>query len=241
MRVSMAPSIRVTVIFAFLWLLTWASKECEASTKIVFPPSDNKSFPRLVMVGTLPTLREFTLCYWFKVHRLDRRLHIFSYAHESQANEIVSFIDDEVVGIAVSDGANLQVSCPYYLRPGKWHHICYFWSSWEGEASLIIDNFGCHGNKTGMAKGTKIRPKGVVVVGQDQDKPGAGFVVDDSFEGEVSELHFWDSALRSEQALRLYKFADKSEEHLQGNLIRWVKTPFHVYDGVIVSSNENFE
>lgn len=232
----MAPSVTV---FVFLLQLILALSKRESSTKIVFPSSNNKSFPRLVMVGTLPTLREFTLCYWFKVHRLDRRLHIFSYAHESQANEIVSFIDDDVVGIAISSGVNLQVSCPYYLRPGKWHHICYFWSSWEGDASLIIDNFGCHGNKTGMDKGAKIRPKGVVVVGQDQDEVGSGFVANESFEGEISELHFWNSVLRSEQALRLYK-SDNSE-HLQGNLIRWVKTPFQMYDGVVVSSNENFE
>ncbi|XP_013780657.1 C-reactive protein 1.1-like [Limulus polyphemus] len=238
MRSSHLPSCKVAIVFTLFWLLSTSLKEGEISSCIIFPPSTTTSFPRLVMVETLPTLQEFTLCYWFKIHRLDKRLHIFSYAHDAQSNEILTYVDVEnVIGFYVSGTPELQVQCPYYLRIGKWHHVCYVWSSWEGQATLVVDSFGCHGNKTGMHKGGTVRSGGALVLGQDQDKVGGGFDPKQNMEGRLSELHLWDSALNSEQILRLSRCTDISERSIYGNLIRWEKTPFQFYDGVVLSPN----
>ncbi|XP_013786786.1 C-reactive protein 1.1-like [Limulus polyphemus] len=239
MQLSSLLTRGVAMVFTFSWLLAHALEEGEITSKVKFPPSTASSFPRLVMDGTLPNLQEFTLCYWFKVHRLDRRLHIFSYAQDATDNEILTYVEaGNVMGFYIGGKLQLQIKCPSDIEVGKWHHVCYVWSSWEGGSSIIMNGYRCHGNSTGVNKGKTVQAGGTVVLGQEQDTVGGGFVASESMEGELSELNMWNSALDSKQILHLSKCADVSERHLYGNIIRWEKTTFIFYDGVAVSPNE---
>ncbi|XP_076370540.1 C-reactive protein 1.1 [Tachypleus tridentatus] len=227
------------VFICLLLFLTSALEEGEISSKVKFPPSSSPSFPRLVMVGTLPDLQEITLCYWFKIHRLKASLHMFSYATTEKDNEILTFLNQQGDFLFNVHGTPmLKVQCPNKIHIGRWHHACHTWSSWKGEATTAVDGFHCEGNATGIAMGATLRQGGLVVLGQDQDTVGGGFDAKQSLEGELSELNLWDTVLNHEQIKHLSKCVHHSERHIYGNIIHWDKTQFRAYDGVVLSPNE---
>nr|P06206.3 RecName: Full=C-reactive protein 1.4; Flags: Precursor [Limulus polyphemus]AAA28268.1 C-reactive protein precursor [Limulus polyphemus] len=239
MKTFHGPTFGTAVFLYLLLFLTSALEEGEITSKVKFPPSSSPSFPRLVMVGTLPDLQEITLCYWFKVNHLKSTLTIFSYNTAKNDNELLTSLEKQgAFHMNVHGAPQLKVQCPNKIHIGKWHHVCHTWSSWEGEATIGVDGFHCKGNATGIAMGVTLSQGGLVVLGQEQDSVGGEYDAEQSLEGELSELNLWNTVLNHEQIKHLSKCAHPSERHIHGNIIQWDKTQFQAYDGVVLSPNE---
>lgn len=78
----MAPTSAVC-IFSFILLSILSSAFSTEHIKVVFPGTSKKSYVKIM--GSLPTMDEFTLCYWKKVNMYRAgKMYMFSYATTKQ-------------------------------------------------------------------------------------------------------------------------------------------------------------
>ncbi|KAL9972414.1 hypothetical protein ACROYT_G018712 [Oculina patagonica] len=115
------------------------------------------------------------------------------------------------------------------LDYGKWNHVCFTWSSANGDYKFYKDGV-LVGSGSGLNKGGKIRFGGTTVIGQDQDTVGGGFNVDQSFVGEVTEVNVWGNVLAESDIV-----AQASNCHVtQGSVNWWSQFKDGVHGGVVV-------
>ena len=80
-----------------------------------------------------------------------------------------------------------------------WHHICVTWKNTKGYWQLYLDG-QLQISGTDLKKDHQIPAGGTVVIGQDQDKVGGGFGIEDSFgPGEVTEVNLWSRVLSGDE------------------------------------------
>ena len=76
-----------------------------------------------------------------------------------------------------------------------WHHICVTWKNTKGDWQFYLDG-QLQSSGTDLKKNHQIPAGGTVVIGQDQDKVGGDFDIEDSFgPGEVKEVNLWSRVL----------------------------------------------
>ena len=80
------------------------------------------------------------------------------------------------------------------LDDGEWHHVCFTWSSDNGDYEFYKDGVSV-GRGTGLNVGGKVTSGGTTVIGQDQDEVGGGFVAAQAFVGDVTEVNVWGTVL----------------------------------------------
>ncbi|KAL9972259.1 hypothetical protein ACROYT_G018536 [Oculina patagonica] len=112
---------------------------------------------------------------------------------------------------------------------GKWNHICFTWSSANGDYKFYKDGM-LVGSGSGLNKGGKISSGGTTVIGQDQDSLGGGFVAQQSFVGEVTEVNVWNSVLSESDIV-----AQSRNCHVtHGSVNWWSQFKDSVHGGVVV-------
>ncbi|KAL9972416.1 hypothetical protein ACROYT_G018715 [Oculina patagonica] len=115
------------------------------------------------------------------------------------------------------------------LDYGKWNHVCFTWSSANGDYKFYKDGV-LEGSGSGLNKGGKIRFGGTTVIGQDQDTLGGGFNTDQSFVGELTEVNVWGEVLSESDIAAQY-----SNCHVtQGSVNWWSQFKDGVHGGVVV-------
>ncbi|XP_013792038.1 C-reactive protein 1.4-like [Limulus polyphemus] len=207
------------------------------ATKVRFSHPDS-SIPRLNMIGTLPTVREMTLAFWVKLHQFDEYSNtVFSYAHPSDDNELAIWFEiKEVPHIAIQihsgEGHHGYIPCPKIVAR-QWQHITLTWSTQSGTTNAYLNGHQCTNTTITISRGLELRSGGLVVLGADQDSVGGGFVVKETLEGELTDLHMWDEALDEEQ-ISIIPSSTCTEGDLEfhGNLIDWSRSAFRAFDGV---------
>ena len=76
------------------------------------------------------------------------------------------------------------------------HHVCITWTNSGGQLKVYTDG-SLTKLKTGFKTGAVIRGGGVLIIGQDQDIVGGGFVAAQSFVGLLSHMNMWNFVLRT--------------------------------------------
>ena len=85
------------------------------------------------------------------------------------------------------------------INDTTWHHICVTWKNTKGYWQLYLDG-QLQISGTDLKKDHQIPAGGTVVIGQDQDKVGGGFGIEDSFgPGEVTEINIWSRVLSGDE------------------------------------------
>ncbi|KAM4690036.1 C-reactive protein-like [Rhinophrynus dorsalis] len=101
-----------------------------------------------------------------------------------------------------------------------WKHTCVSWESQSGVIQLWIN--GKLYPRRVSRKGFIIPPETSIVLGQEQDSFGGGFDVNQSFVGEISDVHVWDYVLNPEDI----KGVLSNEKN--GNLISWTSLNYEL-------------
>ena len=85
------------------------------------------------------------------------------------------------------------------INDTMWHHICVTWNNTKGDWQFYLDG-QLQSSGTGLKKNHQIPAGGTVIIGQDQDKVGGGFDIEDSFgPGEVTEVNLWSRVLSGDE------------------------------------------
>ena len=106
------------------------------------------------------------------------------------------------------------------INDGNWHHVCTSVSTSGGDCFLLIDNqkykYMCPTSEVSIPR------DGIVIVGQEQDTPGAGFQVEAAFVGRISRLRMYSQAFDM-NTLMLY------ETQPAENFIIALMSSFNIY------------
>ena len=102
------------------------------------------------------------------------------------------------------------------MNDGYWHHIC---SSWENKAGSwkIYEDGVLKSSGSGLKTGHVIKTDGILIIGQEQDSFGGGFVPRECFIGELTDLNMWNRVLNAKEILKL----SKSCHGGRGNVKKW--------------------
>ena len=95
----------------------------------------------------------------------------------------------------------------------KWHHVCITWESTRGVIQVYKDGI-LKNSSIGFKPGKSIAPFGIWIIGQEQDRYGGGFQINDAFRGYLTDVNIWDRVLKTNEILTL---ANQCGSGMKGN------------------------
>eukprot|EP00161_Ancyromonas_sigmoides_P023931 TRINITY_DN75_c0_g1_i4.p2 TRINITY_DN75_c0_g1~~TRINITY_DN75_c0_g1_i4.p2 ORF type:complete len:4802 (-),score=2623.75 TRINITY_DN75_c0_g1_i4:194-14599(-) len=161
---------------------------------------------------------EVTVEFWINTNDT-KQAGIFSYAVQGSDNQFL-IIRPSALDIHV---ANKEVRTRVNVADGKDHHVAVRWRSKpDGQLTVLVD--GVERFTGNVAEGAKLTAGGTVVLGQDQDKVGGGFVGNQALVGRLDDVRVWASYVSSTQI-------DTDAGDLKATCPWWYQTDSH-FDGV---------
>ncbi|XP_053552099.1 C-reactive protein [Bombina bombina] len=109
-----------------------------------------------------------------------------------------------------------------------WKHTCVTWDSDTGVIQLWIN--GKLYPRRVSKKGFSINTQTSIILGQEQDSFGGGFDINQSFVGEITDVHMWDYVL---EPLDIQKYFLNAKD-TNGNVISWNALQYDIKGDVIV-------
>ncbi|XP_043555680.1 adhesion G-protein coupled receptor D2-like isoform X2 [Chiloscyllium plagiosum] len=126
---------------------------------------------------------------------------VFSYS-------VPSFINEFQLRANIVRGQHIQlallvhgVHSPYSQavdNNGRWHHLCVSWARQGGDWAIAADGAVISSGEQ-LYIADDIGAGGVFIVGQEQDTFGGSFKKDESFVGNITQLHIWDRVLNTDE------------------------------------------
>nr|XP_058965673.1 sushi, von Willebrand factor type A, EGF and pentraxin domain-containing protein 1-like isoform X1 [Pocillopora verrucosa] len=181
----------------------WTGETCaDLSYRMVFGQPSIKSYASITN-ATSSSLSEFTMCLFVKMKdtNLIGSQCLYSYATIGARYGNAFYVCLFFPGIRISIDAseNDDTDARVKINDTTWHHICVTWKNTKGYWQLYLDG-QLQISGTDLKKDHQIPAGGTVVIGQDQDKVGGGFGIEDSFgPGEVTEVNLWSRVLSGDE------------------------------------------
>uniref|UniRef100_A0A8D0E7M2 C-reactive protein n=1 Tax=Salvator merianae TaxID=96440 RepID=A0A8D0E7M2_SALMN len=196
------------------------------SKAFIFPAASSTAAV-VVKAQPLHPLTSFTVC--LKAYTvLTRACGLFSYATKASDNELLIFKPKPNLYSLYVGGASVTFSLPE-ARPPKpyWEHICMSWESATGIVELWLN--GQPLPRLGLKKGYSISPEAFIVLGQDQDTVGGGFVSNQSFVGELTDVYMWSRVLTPDEVGLVV-----SDRMLSDHLVNWRSLNYEIKGYVVL-------
>ncbi|KAI5621028.1 hypothetical protein C0J50_19389, partial [Silurus asotus] len=197
----------------------------------LFPEESDTAYVRITPKKPL-NLQAFTLCMHIATELKGRR-EIILFAYRTQDYDELNVWREKDGRLSLylrssKDGARFDL-LPLNEFPT---HLCVTWQSITGATSFWVN--GLRSMVKIYRRGHRVNPNGAVILGQDPDSFLGRFDKDQSFKGEISDVHMWDSVLSASQILELNK---NSSEAQGGNVIDWNSDQFQTFNNVVVLTN----
>ncbi|KAM9488583.1 C-reactive protein-like [Clarias gariepinus] len=197
----------------------------------LFPVESDTSFVRLTPKKPL-NFQAFTLCIRVSTELNSQRDTIL-FAYRTQYYDELNVWQEKGgrFSLYLSSGSGVLFTLPPLSTLPT--HLCVTWNSSTGATAFWVDG---HRSMLKIYKrGHSVSPGGGIVLGQDPDSYLGGFESNQSFVGEITDVHMWDSVLSAAQIKQLY---EKQSNALSGNVLDWNSLLYKIYGNVIdVSAN----
>ncbi|MDJ1185568.1 LamG-like jellyroll fold domain-containing protein [Roseofilum casamattae] len=112
-------------------------------------------------------------------------------------------------------GANTNSRIPF--NDGQWHHCAVTWESSTGEVKVYKD--GKEGFSGTLSKGKTLPQGGALILGQEQDRVGGAFDVNQAFRGQMADVRIWDKVRTAEEIQETMKRSLAGDE--PGLVLYW--------------------
>ncbi|XP_074014872.1 pentraxin-4 [Numenius arquata] len=171
------------------------SPACHTGAILLFP---NTSTENMAILGPGPHrgLRALSLCAWLATPA-PRLGALLSYATEDSGSELAlrGHAGDlpDSARFVIGDGEFRQLPV-MPLLDGKWHHLCFTWSSGQGQYRFYVDRRLLAAG-SGFRQGYQIPAGGSLVLGRERKHPDGGFGSTEAFMGHLASLALWSRAL----------------------------------------------
>ncbi|XP_041672310.1 C-reactive protein-like [Cheilinus undulatus] len=185
--------------------------EKDCSEKLfVFPESSDDSFVKLPATLEQP-LTAGTMCMRY-FSSLTRAQVLFSLATPAHSNTFLLFRCSVGVYQLHINGVALTVS-GLPDQTDEWNSVCWTWDSNNGLNTVWVN--GKRSGRKILGAKASITGDLSIILGQDQDR--GGFDKAQSFVGDITDVHLWNSAISPCEI----KFYVKGCAFTPGNLLNW--------------------
>ncbi|XP_059391383.1 C-reactive protein-like [Carassius carassius] len=216
------------VLFFSLFCLTPVATEVGLGGKVfLFPTETNNSFVKLTPEKPL-SLSAFTLCMRVSTELPSQR-EIILFAYRTQSYDELNVWREKDGRFSFYLSGN---GVFFYLPPLSTFrtHVCVTWESVTGLSAFWVD--GRRSSYQLYKKGHSVRPGGTVLLGQDPDNYLGGFDKNQSFVGEIADVHMWDYVLSGSQIGEVY--ANQKQSVPKGNVFDWNTINYEINGDVLV-------
>ncbi|XP_044213906.1 C-reactive protein-like [Thunnus albacares] len=206
------------------------SRRADLSGKMfTFPQETDTAHVRLTT--SRQVLSAGTVC--FRSFTDLRRAHcFFSLATPSSTNDfLICKLDANDVFEFIIRGQWAGIGGQDY-KLNMWHSICSTWDSASGLVQLWLD--GKPSSRKFTSSGSNINGPIIIVLGQDQDSYGGGFVAQESFTGMMSDVHMWDDVI---SPCEIQKYVDDLS-FTPGNVLNWKELEFQTIGRVLIEDKQ---
>ncbi|XP_052398599.1 pentraxin fusion protein-like [Carassius gibelio] len=215
-------------LFFCLLSLTSAATEVGLGGKILFfPTKTDYSYVKLTPEKRL-SLSALTLCMRV-VTELPGQREIILFAYRTQNYDELN-VWREKDGRVSFDLSNDRLTTDLPPLSTVGNHVCVTWESATGLSAFWVD--GRRSSYQLYKKGHSVRPGGTVLLGQDPDNYLGGFDKNQSFVGEITDVHMWDYVLSGSQIRAVY--ANQKLSVPMGNVFYWNTIKYEIKGDVLV-------
>ncbi|XP_053350492.1 pentraxin fusion protein-like [Clarias gariepinus] len=190
-----------------------------------FPEETDTSYMRVFPKKPL-NLQAFTLCMRVATALSSSRETILFAFRTPQSDELNVWQEYEKFSLYLRSSRDAVM---FTLPPlsDLYTHLCVTWESSTG--STVFWRNGNNSLRKIYKRGHRVNPDGGIVLGQDPDSYLWGFDKSQSFVGEITDVHMWDSVLTASQIKQLY---EKQSNAPSGNVINWNSVHGRIYGNV---------
>ncbi|MGD1703436.1 LamG-like jellyroll fold domain-containing protein, partial [Dapis sp. BLCC M229] len=149
-----------------------------------------------VIINPMPNFpsEAMTVLCWVRSNNQSKEGTVLSYA-KSSAQKYNEFQIYNIKNITPTVN-NKWHSTGVAFNDGEWHCVAITWQSSDGQFKVYKDGKEVHSKV--ISQGTPIATGGALVVGQEQDKLGGGFAVNQAFQGQMAHLRMYNRVLSPE-------------------------------------------
>ncbi|KAL1248307.1 hypothetical protein QQF64_021625 [Cirrhinus molitorella] len=229
MSMTYIKMLAPVVLFFCLLSLTPAVPEVGFAGKVLmFPTETDSSYVKLIPEKPL-SLQAFTLCMSVATElQGEREIILFAYGIPSYDELNVWREKDGRLSLYLHSSGDAAF---FRLPPLSTFqiHLCITWDSATGLTAFWVD--GRRSLYQLYRKGYSVLPDGTVVLGQDPDGTVGGFDRNQSFVGEITDVHMWDYALSGTEIKAVYL---NQEPYVpKGNVINWDTIKYEITGDVL--------
>ncbi|KAK4301655.1 hypothetical protein Pmani_026213 [Petrolisthes manimaculis] len=173
---------------------------------------------------TQPNITDLSVCLWVKVLQFkETSSYVFSYATtDKDNNELNLGIKSEKIVMAVGGKYLYGNMDSEMFIPDSWYHICFVANSTNETATFFVN--GEVLNELRLTA-RDILLNGTLVLGQESDTVGGGYVAEQSFSGIVTAFNLYSRSLSEEEVWEIAKCdVGGQEAGLEGDLVSWTST-----------------
>ncbi|CAJ1080458.1 serum amyloid P-component-like [Xyrichtys novacula] len=221
--------MRQLLVFLALLCAGHATQEDLSEKVFIFPVQSATSAVKLVPYGQGP-FSSLTMCMRF-LSSTTRAQSLFSFAIQSQHNAFLLYKPSVGTYRMHVNGVALDIT-GLPDKTDEWNSVCWTWDSTNGLTALWINGE----RSTRRVLGTKVSLEGSpsIILGQEQDSYGGGFDQSQSFVGEITDVHLWNSVI---SPCEIRAFMDGST-FTSGNLLNWNNMQYTITGPVYVEPSD---
>ncbi|KAM4616557.1 C-reactive protein-like [Polymixia lowei] len=186
--------------------------------------------PHVILHADINTISAMTMCQRF-FSELVRVQVIFSLATHSNSNTLL--LTRNAVGVFKAHiGAREYTFSRFPEQQNEWNSLCWTWDSKTGLTQLWLN--GKRSSQKLILSEALVTGTPSTMLGQEQDTYGGGFDRQQSFEGDVTDVHFWDY-VTSPCEIRSYM---KGMSFVPGNVLSWKALQYDIVGTVFVQNSD---
>lgn len=163
---------------------------------------------------------------------LTRAQTLFSLAVPSEYNAFLLYKVSVGVYRLHVNGAALDIN-GLPDETDEWNSICWSWDSSNGLTVLWVN--GKRSTRNILQPKATLTGTPSIILGQDQDSYGGGFDQNQSFVGDITDVHLWNSVIAPCE-IRSYM---EGNAFSPGNVLSWKSLQYSITDTVYVDNSDS--
>ncbi|XP_036405081.1 serum amyloid P-component-like [Megalops cyprinoides] len=217
----------------FLLFLFFLVRACSAGPEdlsgkvFVFPKQTNTASVKITPAAqSFPAI---SVCLRF-ISDVSRHYALFSVATPSNQNAFLLWRQAPgLPKILLNDKGDPFTKL--LMEEGAWNSICATWDSVTGLGQVWLN--GKPSPRKHVHPGAAVEGQPIIILGQDQDSHGGNFDAEQSFVGELTDVHMWNYVLPSDEIQNFMT----GQNFKSGNAVSWRSLEYSLH-GEVVKADE---
>ncbi|XP_076616875.1 serum amyloid P-component-like [Chaetodon auriga] len=217
-------------LFLLTLLCTTYAAQQDLSEKLFAFPLDKGTSNVKLFASVEQPITALTLCMRF-FSSLSRGQSLFSLAVPSNDNAFLLYKPQIGVYRLHVNGMSLDIHGLPDVTD-EWNSVCWTWDSSNGFTTLWIN--GKRSPRKILEPKATLTGAPSIILGQEQDSYGGGFDPNQSFIGDITDVHLWNSAI---SPCEIRSFMEGSA-FVPGNVLNWKNLQYSITDSVYVENSD---